>query len=82
MNIFGKIQKDNRHKDVILILVTPIEGRQFADWKMAFLNLDNEIAKRESGLSDFLRADFKSDEFRDNPHLAYKMLLSFKENLR
>ncbi|MBK8783991.1 MAG: BLUF domain-containing protein [Anaerolineales bacterium] len=81
MDIFGKIEKDIRHTNIIVILKDPIAEREFSEWSMAFLNLD-EIAKNESGLSDFLREDFIADKFRRSPQLAHKMLLSFKENVR
>lgn len=82
MDIFGKIEKDTRHTDIIVILNEPIKEREFSDWSMAFLNLDEESANHESGLSGFLRVDFKADKFRKSPQLAYRMMLSFKENVR
>ncbi len=82
MNIFGKIQQDTRHTDLIVLCNEPLEERAFSDWRMAFLNLDDETARTERGLSDFLQEDFKSDKFRETPKLAYLMLLSFKENVR
>jgi hypothetical protein len=82
MDIFGKIQKDTRHTDIIVLNNEPLEERAFSDWRMAFLNLDDETARAEHGLSDFLREDFKADKFRETPKLAYSMLLSFKENVR
>lgn len=82
MNIFGKILRDTRHTDIIVISKEPITAREFADWRMAFLNLDDETLKTESALSDFLREGFKADKLRNSPSFAHKMLLSFKENIR
>lgn len=82
MNIFGKILRDVRHTDIIVVSKEPIMAREFSDWRMAFLNLDDETFKNESALSEFLKEDFKADEFRNIPNLAYKMLLKFKENIR
>jgi hypothetical protein len=82
MEIFGKIKKDTRHSDINLISIDPIEERQFEDWKMAFVNLDAEAAKKESAFSEFLEDGFSVDKYRQTPQLAYIMLLSFKEHLR
>lgn len=82
MNIFGKILRDTRHTDIIVISKEPITVREFADWRMAFLNLDDETLKTESALSDFLKESFRADTFRNSPNFAHKMLLSFKENIR
>jgi len=80
--IFGKILKDTRHTDVTVLATEPIKERQFADWKMAFLNLDEATTKQESAYSEFLSDDSTFDKYRENPELAYIMLLSFKKNLR
>ena len=82
MNIFGKILRDTRHTDIIVISKEPITVREFADWRMAFLNLDDETLKTESALSDFLKESFRADTFCNSPNFAHKMLLSFKENIR
>ena len=80
--IFGKILKDTRHTDITVLSTDPIKERQFSDWKMAFLNLDEETAKHENAYSQFLSDDFTIDKYRETPELAYIMLLSFKKNLR
>lgn len=82
MNIFGKIQKDTRHKDITLLSITPIAEREFADWRMAFLNLQKKTIKNERAYSDFLSDDFMNLKYRKTPSLAYQMLLSFKKNIR
>ena len=82
MNIFSKIEKDPRHIDITVICTELIEERQFADWKMAFLNLDDETIQQEKAYSDFLSNDLTGDIYRKTPRLAYTMLLSFKKNIR
>lgn len=82
MDIFGKILRDTRHTDIIVISKEPITVRAFADWKMAFLNLDDETLKTEPALSNFLKEGFKADKFHNSPNFAYKMLLEFKANIR
>ena len=34
--LYGRIRKDNRHKNVITLHMKEIETRCFPDWKMAF----------------------------------------------
>jgi hypothetical protein len=80
--IFGKIQADSRHRGIILLSSEPIEKRQFADWKIAFVNLDDEAIRQESAYSEFLQDEFTAEKYRQAPQQAYIMLLSFRENLR
>jgi hypothetical protein len=80
--VFSAIQADSRHTDIILISNEPIEKRQFADWKMAFVNLDDENIRQESAFSDFFQDEFTAEKYRQMPQLAYIMLLSFRENVR
>jgi hypothetical protein len=82
MNAFQKIEQDERHKDVLILLKEPIVERQFADWKMAFVNMDDESIKNEPAFSEFLQDEFTAGKYRYTPHLATIMLLSFRENVR
>jgi hypothetical protein len=82
LSTFEKIQSDSRHKEIIVISQEEIEERQFADWKMAFVNMDDDLVQKEEAFSDFLKDDLTSDVYRQNPKMAYVMLLSFKKNIR
>jgi hypothetical protein len=81
--IFRKVEKDTRHNAIIVISQEPIENRQFADWKMAFVNLDeDETIKKEPAYSMFLSDEFTAESYRANPQLVNIMLLTFKDKLR
>lgn len=82
MDLYEKIKKDTRHKDVSLISTEQIQKRQFPAWEMAFTNLDNPEIKNEPGYSQFLHDEFTADVYRENPLRAYIMLLTFRDNLR
>ena len=81
-DIFEKIKKDPRHKDVSVISREQIQTRQFPSWEMAFQNLDNPAVKNEPGYSQFLQDEFTADIYRENPLRAYIMLLTFRDNMR
>ena len=82
LEIFGEIQRDLRHKDIIVISNEPIKERQFTEWKMAFVNLDAEAVKNEGAFSEFLQDELTADKYRQTPQLANLILLSFRENIR
>jgi uncharacterized Fe-S cluster-containing MiaB family protein len=81
-SIFESIQRDLRHHDVSVLMLEPIEERQFTQWTMAFHNLDEEIASKENAYSGFFDDELIAEKFREKPQLAYNMLLSFRENMR
>ncbi len=39
--IYQKIQKDSRHKNIITLIDTPVQKRGFSDWSMQSFNLDD-----------------------------------------
>lgn len=80
--LYASIEKDSRHKDVMVISREEIQKRQFPSWEMAFQNLDNPEIQNEPGYSQFLHDEFTDEIYQQNPLRAYIMLLSFKENLR
>lgn len=62
--IFEKIQADRRHTGIIVISEETIESRLFADWKMAFVNLDHELIKQEPAYSFYLQSGFEEETLR------------------
>lgn len=81
--IFEKIKKDTRHTDIIIIFEEPTETREFDNWQMAFLNLDDEMIKKEPAYSQFLRDDFNDESFQGlKPKTLARIVLSnFKDRL-
>ncbi len=80
--IFEKIKNDKRHFNITVISMEPIVERQFEKWTMAFRNLDEEVAKKESAFSEFLNDEFTADKYREMPERAYRLLLRFREDMR
>lgn len=80
--LYEKIKKDSRHHGVSVISKEQIQTRQFPNWEMAFVNLDNPDIKNEPNYSQFLDDEFTPDVFLQNPSRAKNMLLVFRENMR
>ncbi len=80
--IFEKIKQDKRHKDVMVLSKDIIAERQFEAWQMAFANLDDDSIKNEPAYSEFLHDEFTAEQYHENPHRAYIMLLTFRDTIR
>lgn len=80
--IFQSILNDRRHHDIIVLMQEPIPNRQFADWQMAFANLDDEVIQREPAYSTFLQDGLHADTYGANPSRAYRLLLTFRDHMR
>jgi len=64
--LYNKISQDPRHTDVRFLSVKPIPTRQFADWSMKYVALEDNVSKllRDNGFSDFQPYEF-DDEMID-----------------
>lgn len=74
--LYEKIEKDERHDNVKLLLRKEIEERSFGEWKMGFFDASRSAEKLE-GFSDFFRADIPFDE--DDADRAKSVLMQFRE---
>ena len=81
LELYEKIKTDPRHKNAFLISKEQIHSRQFSNWGMAFTNLDTPDIKNEPGFSQFLHDELTANVYHQDPHLAYIMLLAFRDNL-
>ena len=52
--LYEQIASDVRHHRVELLFEGPIEDREFTDWRMGFVQLDNVDATQYPGFSRFL----------------------------
>jgi hypothetical protein len=59
-----------------------IQKRDFAEWKMGFIDLDKPEVQQVPGCSDFLKEPLTVRRMYDNPSIAYTFLTIFKENIR
>jgi hypothetical protein len=76
--VFEKIQRDPRHERVKVLFEGPIEAREFADWRMGFLDLNGVDVKNLPGFSDFLSDDAEPRRFLEEFTQAKRLLLLFR----
>jgi hypothetical protein len=54
--LFGQIEADPRHRDVMVTLREDVAGRSFPDWSMGFEHLTPAQVAQVEGLNGFLQA--------------------------
>ena len=78
MATFHDIEGDPRHKEVRILFNGETDAREFADWKMGFLNLDGVDVDTLSGFSDFMTRDAQPQEFLENLSRGKRLALMFR----
>ena len=78
---FQMIQQDPNHKEVRVLFKTNTDAREFADWRMGFLNLDGVDVSKLTGFSDFLRRDAEPQAFLENLSRGKRLALMFRTML-
>lgn len=53
--LYNKIEEDDRHSNVLMLLRTEIDERSFGDWKMGFCDASQKANPKDSGFVDFFR---------------------------
>lgn len=76
--IFASIEKDERHTAVDVLFDGEIEAREFADWRMGFLNLDGIELEILQGYSDFLSREDNAKDFLENLSRGKRLALMFR----
>lgn len=79
--LYEKLQRDPRHRNLLIIDRNIIQERAFSDWSMGFKNLDTLDAMLYPGLTDFLTQPVSPTHFVDNPSHAQKLLQVFKDQV-
>lgn len=77
-----KLRQDPRHHGLLILLRSHIAERQFDQWAMAFHKAESPAKEDLEGISDFLDNEIAAQAFRSNPASAYRLLLSFRDNIR
>jgi hypothetical protein len=80
--LFERVRHDPRHHRVFRLLLEKAETRQFAEWSMAFGNIDRLGDRDREAASAFLCDEFSQAGFGTNPHKALRLLLDFKRTMR
>lgn len=75
---FASIEKDERHTAVDVLFDGEIEEREFADWRMGFLNLDGVELETLQGYSDFLSREDNAKDFLENLSRGKRLALMFR----
>ena len=78
MATFHGIEGDPRHTEVRVLFSGETDVREFADWKMGFLNLDGVDVETLSGFSDFMTRDAQPQEFLENLSRGKRLALMFR----
>jgi len=81
MATFRAIEGDPRHKEVRILFDGETDAREFADWKMGFLNLDEVDVDTLGGFSDFMTRDAQPQEFLENLSRGKRLALMFRSLL-
>jgi hypothetical protein len=76
--LYATIRGDERHTKVRILYEQPIQTREFAEWHMAFQNLDGLDLSDMAGYSDLMQANGSARDLFDDPTRAKRLLLLFR----
>lgn len=80
--IFPKITADPRHHNVITLLNTQLERRNFERWTMGFEYFGNLSPELSDHFEAIWNQPFTPAYFGHYPHNALKLLLKFRKNMK
>ena len=72
---------DPRHFGIMKLLDREVPQREFAEWTMAFRNLDDPALRSIAGYSEFLNEPLTSGSFQANPQHAHRLLDVFRRSM-
>ena len=78
LRVFADIRKDQRHKNVDTLRTEHIQHRNFPDWSMGFVNVDDLDTSSLPGFTRFLERDFRSEFFAEDSVESHAILSTFK----
>lgn len=79
--LYARIERDPRHRGLLTLLQGTSDEREFAEWSMAFRNLDAADAPGTPGYSEFLNTPLTSQEFAADPTRCQRLLSVFKRTM-
>ena len=80
-SLLATIRKDSRHAGLMVYVKYPIAERQFSNWKMGFIDIDNSKVHEIPGYSDFLSNPDHEMNLSDVSY-AKSFLELFRDNIR
>ena len=78
--LYATIEKDERHRDCMLLLEEEITERNFPAWSMGFRHL-HELEPME-GYTEFMRQPLGFEAFAKHKDIIVELLYQFKQNNR
>ena len=78
-DLFARISKDDRHQRVELLFEGPVEAREFEDWRMGFVQLDEVDVARLPGFSRFLEEGLGPRELFHEMSKTRQLMTLFRE---
>ncbi|WP_106001162.1 BLUF domain-containing protein [Magnetospirillum gryphiswaldense] len=80
--LYERIGKDSRHRDLVRIYDAEIERRSFDGWKMALVNIDDMPKEVRSSCINFMKNNLSNSPSRDDQYDEIKALIhGFSMNL-
>ncbi len=80
-SLYQKIEADRRHHGCLLLLKGETEKRQFADWAMAFRDLNSARVQDVEGYSTFLDSARADPAAPVDPTRVQRLLQTFRERM-
>lgn len=77
--LHGRIAADLRHAGMVTLDSGYQPGRQFADWRMAFFDLNAARGELPAGYSDYLDAPLTSEAFAPHTARCHELLRVFRQ---
>lgn len=77
-NIMDRIARDDRHQRMEIMFEGPIDEREFCDWRMGFLDMDNVDLRLVPGFTQFLEGGAEPREFLQQLSRSKRLALLFR----
>lgn len=79
LDVFARIQRDDRHKRVEVLFEGDIEEREFTDWRMGFVQLDGVDASQIPGFSHYLEKHSEPRELFTELSKTQRLMMMFRD---
>ena len=80
LDIYARIQDDDRHTGILILDEREIEKREFPDFVMGFRHLGDLLRPDQlEGFTSFMQEGFTPEYFQDDPTHAQDLLMHFRD---
>ena len=76
--VFERICSDPRHERITVLFEGPTDAREFSDWRMGFVELDNVDVRLLPGFSNFLRDGLEPRQVLEELTRSRRLMLLFR----